>query len=58
MGIFNPPKGTPASKPANIQQYPDYPQIGQQTGSSMGGKNSLSVQAPGGKSVRQTNSKG
>lgn len=53
MGIYTPPKGTPANKPANIMQYPDFPQTGGMKSSSVR-RNNLGVSAPGnGRSVKK-----
>jgi hypothetical protein len=48
--IFTPPTGTPNKKPANVVQYPDFPQFGKSK-SSMMKKNSLNIQPPTGKKV-------
>jgi hypothetical protein len=47
--IFNAPTGTPARKPSNVKQYPDFPEIGGMKSGAMP-KNSMSLERKAGMS--------
>lgn len=48
--IFTPPAGTPNKKPADVIQYPDFPQFGGSK-SSMVATNNLKISKPTGVKV-------